>query len=746
MKKILFLVSLLLNFALQAQIISSNRWTDLFSYNNILTIKDTGGKLMTATENGIFYYTPSTGEISKLSKTNGLHEVKITAFDYNPTTQTGLVGYKNGSMDVITPSGITLIVDIPIATGFSGNKKINHISISGDRAVISTAYGVSIFNLSRKEFEDTCFFVNGSVYTTAEESIIKDNKIFTVTASGLYTHEINTTFPVFSTWTNLQSGNFKQIATNGNEIVFSDTTQSYKGNGVTFSNFVNFSNIISDIVISDSGVLFSVNDTVYLYNLSGAQTKIQNFNEPINTASFTGNQLYAGSKFSGILDEQEHSIKPDGPYSNISYKIDLYGNQIVICGGGRDSYNSTIYNRVGYYHFDGTHWNYPDMFKTNLGLNVLDAVVNRNNPAEIFFVNATGTTTDPSRGIYKMTNNQLVKQYAENDNSRIAGLAFDENKQLIASAFALPIGGGGLGIGYYYYDGAADKFVLNPVVIAGGAQKPFTNDGVLYIPAPFYTGGGMLMYNYNNTLANTSDDSYKLLNKDNNFPADGTVSGAMDKNGTLWIGTRAGLRILSDAKAAITEPKPQSEPIIIEQNGLGEELFRNGTILQIAVDSGNQKWVSVEGGGVFYLNSNGEQTINHFTKVNSPLPNDVVTDIQIDNTTGKIYFATFDGVVVYQGDVVNASSNFGDVLVYPNPVVYANYKGNVIIRGLAQKTFIRITDAAGNLVHSATANGGFYEWNLNNPRGVRVASGIYFVLMSNEDGTDTATAKIAVVN
>ena len=84
--------------------------------------------------------------------------------------------------------------------------------------------------------------------------------------------------------------------------------------------------------------------------------------------------------------------------------------------------------------------------------------------------------------------------------------------------------------------------------------------------------------------------------------------------------------------------------------------------------------------------------------------------------------------------------------MYPNPVVYTEYKGNVSIRGLAAKTNIRITDAAGNLVHQAIARGGSYEWNLANNRGVRVASGIYFVLMTNEDGTDTATAKIAVVN
>ena len=172
----------------------------------------------------------------------------------------------------------------------------------------------------------------------------------------------------------------------------------------------------------------------------------------------------------------------------------------------------------------------------------------------------------------------------------------------------------------------------------------------------------------------------------------------------------------------------------------------SSNILQIETDSGNQKWISVDDGGVFYLSSDGQKTFLHFTKDNSPLPTNSITDIKVDNKTGKVYFVTLEGVVVYQGDVQNVTENFGDVLVYPNPVVYANYKGNVRIKGLAEKTNIRITDAAGNLVHQAVARGGYYEWNLNNQRGVRVASGIYFVLMTNENGTDKATAKIAVVN
>ena len=60
---------------------NNSKWSDLFSYNNVLAFKENNGKIIAATENGVFYYDTNSGEIKKLSKANGLHEVKISAFD-----------------------------------------------------------------------------------------------------------------------------------------------------------------------------------------------------------------------------------------------------------------------------------------------------------------------------------------------------------------------------------------------------------------------------------------------------------------------------------------------------------------------------------------------------------------------------------------------------------------------------------------------------------------------------------------
>lgn len=752
MKKILLFISIITALVFQAQ---SSKWSDLFSYNNVLKIREDGDRLIAATENGIFYYYPGTGEIKKLSKANGLHEVKISAFDYDAATQTGIVGYQNGSMDVITPNGIFLIVDIPLATGYNGSKRINHIFISGDRAVISAGYGVSIFNITRREFGDTAFFSTGAAYEAVNAAVLKDNIVYATTNNGLKYHELNATFPVYSSWNNLQSGAFSKIDASG-IIAFSNATQIRYGNGTSFATISRSFSNIQDVKVTASQIIVTDQNQVYVYGTNGVQQKNFNAGELINTAIVSSNQLYTGTKFSGMYNEQKTSFKPDGPYNNRSYRLSLLNDQIWVSSGNLEkdpipTIANPNENKIGYYHYDGTKWNYPQLFIDNSTVfNILDVIPDPSNPNEVYFTNFISASV---KGVYKMKDNIFVKRYSFNDGSpyyfKPVGLTFDEQNNLFCSVlFTCPSFGACASSSFYLFNKSADAFGANPFTTfnIGGAQKPLTKDGILYFPAQYTGDGGLMLYDYNNTATNTSDDRFKVLKKENNLPINGTTSVALDRNDDVWIGNNQGLRILSNPKSAILEDNPQTDAIIIEQNDLGEELFRDSKILQITVDSGNQKWVSVDGGGVFFVSPSGDRTIYQFTKSNSPLPNDSVTDIKIDEKTGKVYFATIDGVMVYQGDVTEVTSNFGNVLVYPNPVVYSQYKGNVRIRGLAQKTNIRITDAAGNLVHSAVANGGYFEWNLNNQRGVRVASGIYYVLMTNEDGTDTATAKIAVVN
>ena len=92
---------------------------------------------------------------------------------------------------------------------------------------------------------------------------------------------------------------------------------------------------------------------------------------------------------------------------------------------------------------------------------------------------------------------------------------------------------------------------------------------------------------------------------------------------------------------------------------------------------------------------------------------------------------------------------------YPNPVLKIHEQVTIDGRNgtnLPEGTNVKILDVAGNLVFESNVlegqelQGGKVVWNKKNLAGQQVASGIYIVLLTNEDGSETATTKIAIVN
>lgn len=167
--------------------------------------------------------------------------------------------------------------------------------------------------------------------------------------------------------------------------------------------------------------------------------------------------------------------------------------------------------------------------------------------------------------------------------------------------------------------------------------------------------------------------------------------------------------------------------------------------LDIEVDGNNQKWVSTASSGVFLLSPDGTEILQHFTKENSPLPTSSVKTIGIDNSTGKVYLGTLNGLVVFQGDAYKEEEKLSQINVFPNPV-RPNFNGNLVIRGLKQDARIKITDIAGNLVYDTTSQGGSVSWNLQSFSGQRVRSGVYLIFVTSKDGLDSAVKKVMIIN
>jgi ligand-binding sensor domain-containing protein len=219
---------------------------------------------------------------------------------------------------------------------------------------------------------------------------------------------------------------------------------------------------------------------------------------------------------------------------------------------------------------------------------------------------------------------------------------------------------------------------------------------------------------------------------------------AIDKDNVMWVGNHQGLRTMSQPQDMFTQADKEFKPIKIVYEDAVQLLMDGQKITDIEVDGANNKWLATQGSGVYYFSEDGQQTIYHFTKENSPLPSDDIYDIAIDGSNGTVYFASLNGVVAFKGIATESGENMDDVYAFPNPVNQKHHNF-VTIRGLIEGVNVKIVDVEGNLVYETVSRGGSVNWDLTAFGKYKVASGVYIALITNEDGSQTQTTKILVI-
>ncbi|MDP5043629.1 MAG: T9SS type A sorting domain-containing protein, partial [Leeuwenhoekiella sp.] len=133
-----------------------------------------------------------------------------------------------------------------------------------------------------------------------------------------------------------------------------------------------------------------------------------------------------------------------------------------------------------------------------------------------------------------------------------------------------------------------------------------------------------------------------------------------------------------------------------------------------------------------------------FNRRNSPLPSDNIQDITIDDASGEVFFATPLGLVSFRGNAVAPEETLDNARVYPNPV-RPGFNGLVTVDGLIENANIKITDLNGNLVYEEVSEGGSIQWDTTAFGKYRVASGVYFILITGEDASETKIVKLMII-
>lgn len=768
MKKYILLFILLPLSTLVAQS-TKGRWADLFSYADVRFIEEIDQALYCATENGIFLYETSgvQDEWIKYNKTNILSNVGITAMAFDANESILLIGYESGAMDLLINGEAQMVLDIPWNI-FSGSKKINDISIQGDIAIIAGQFGIASYSLSQKEFLETTFFYDSGNYKAVNKVVFFNDRIYAATDSGIYHYPLvnGTNFPNFYVWevlTGSAGAQVKHLEVFNNELYYTYWSDLYKRSASEQVNYIGVFTDLMDLKATNEGLVIAQKNRVNFMNPSGQITtkNIRYRDESgaeltmeFNTGYIHQNKFYGGSTRFGLIDfdlsaqyyQDPQGYKPDGPYNNKSVGLAVKNQKVWIAPGGANYFNEPTSNSDGFYYFDKFQWKHfksAEMYNAKDFIRITVDPKDDNHFVAVPYFEATSWSYNNRIGVmeFHLEDNTYSLNHIVSPLEwmfRSASASFDENGNLYLGTSWPQINGAYNDRANYYYERKGNTWKKSLVYknSASNALSPeFSSNYIWY---PNARAGGLTVLDKNmNEVATLTKANAELYD-------DAVLSVAIDQNNTVWIGTQLGITVLSGGDTAIETGNLRTQPIVIIQDGIPEALLTSIRVNDIKVDKANRKWIATHTSGAYYVSDNGEQTIYHFTSKNSPLPSDIINDIEIDDTNGKVYFATDKGVVVFNGDVQDVGDNFDQVIAYPNPV-RPGFKGKVIIKNIPNRASVKITDVTGNLIYEAKANGGIVEWDTKNSKGKDVASGVYLVLMTNADGTETKTIKIAVV-
>ncbi|CAL2058452.1 hypothetical protein [Tenacibaculum sp. 190524A05c] len=773
MKKIVtFLLAILSAFS-YSQTDFSNQWEDFFSYNNIKDFTISGDVLYALADNAVFTYDLQTQETQKLSSVNGLSGETTSAIFYNETYNRLVIGYENGLIEVVDEDGTVTVSPDIVNFNQSGLKQINAIYQNNDELLLATSFAVIVYNIERLEFGDTYFIGPSSTSVNVNDVVVVNNEIFAATESGVFVANTNGgSLLDANNWSLRFTGNFKHITEFAGNVYTATDRDLIRLNGAVQQTVNTYTEDISDIKSEGTTLTVSLTSRANIYDqslaLTASNTSSGTFDFTLNSAGVNSGTAYLATQEFGILfaptaSQSYTEVHPQGPLSNQVFSIEAHNNGLWVIYGGYDSTFTPSQIRQGYSHFNGTDWvNIPFNPGDPFG-DLVHVTIDRNSDNRVFissFGDTGAVTTKLTGGLYELIDDQIVRFYnhlnsplediAATDPNRVtvrvSGSALDRDGNLwVANVLA------NSRLKKLSPSGTWTSFDINELYLdnkPGMGEVVIDNANTVWITT---RRNGVFAYNENGDRKRALTTEATRGNLPNAF----TRTVAIDKNNRLWIGTLSGLVVFSNTSGIFDANVYDAEPIIILDEGIPKKLLGDQTINSIKVDGANNKWFGTDNAGVLYTNPSGQNTLANFNKDNSPLPSNKILKIAVDEFSGKVYFATDKGIVVYNSNVAPFGDELGEVYAYPNPSLNTNNTVTIAGRNgtnIPKGTNVKILDVAGNLVYETNVvegqqvQGGKVVWNKRNLSGQKVASGIYIVLLVTDDGAETSTTKIAIVN
>jgi hypothetical protein len=739
--------------------IGIGQWRDHLPFNNGNSIAQSTNFIYCATQNGVIIFNKEDNSIERLSRANGLSDINLACLSFDEPSNSLMIGYKNGNVDLVQNNQVINIGDIKRSTVIQGGKTINSIRFFGDRAYICCNFGIVVYDLSKNEIKTTLYpsILNPDIRDVASDG----TRIFAATSKGLYTANLSDpALPYYVAWTQdtlLKEKTLGHLTWFDGGIYVSNIIE----NGINQDTIFNVKNgqlsilrageAYYGISSTPNKMAITINYGVAIVNASSLQMELIYPSPAPRDAvvdKVNSNIIWIADKDKGLARNQDYSqntiYKVPGPSSPNAFRIKSSNGTTWVAPGAWDIAYSPLYLIDGVFKFDGVDWS---TFALPTATDYLRDVVSLCiDPADANHIYAASW----GNGVGEINNGTLVQQFGAANSAlvgidnypndiRISDLALDSDGNLwvSSSSSAKPLAvktPAGEWSNFSFNSTVNSQFLGNMLIDSAGLKWMIVQDrGLLVVK----TEG-------------TSLSGYKVLNDqigNGALPSNSVLSLAQDLDGQIWVGTSKGICVFYTPEAIFENGSTNwdSQTIIVDQDGFNQYLLKEEEVTAIAVDGANRKWIGTRKAGIFVVSEDGTQQIAQYTFENSPLLSNTINSLTLDGVSGELFIGTDVGICSFRTDATSGTDTFGHVYAFPNPVEH-DYSGTIAISGLVRDADVKITDVSGNIVYSTVANGGTAVWNGNLFSGQRAATGVYLVFCTNADGSQTQVTKILFIN